>query len=510
MVSYKTLVFLYVVLVSLSACRFGSEPTSTTKHDFGQTSVAPAKALVDCSTEPDRDSGRFPASTAYIKKIAHHIMKANPSTFSGAFSPDNFCFRIEDNKTFNAFANPTSGTVTFHTGTLESLTSDGNVAAFMAHELAHITMQHLTTLPITHSDFKKVEVLLPSNSSGRIAQKKEEIEKLNSIYQSLSKETNTLIEQLSKASEKDAEAVRSIFAIEAILRDNIYIKEASPSQWQKYANDLNTHYLQIMGGADAEAGVSSANKLKELGELEANMIQKYQELEALTEQFKNEASRVVGIEQVSNGMEREADEVGLELYLRSRMIPGEFLNSMGKTASLEAKDSFTKDFAFFFCLKNMISALKLSPSRGTETHPSGCWRLFNTGKEVVNHEDDYRELLANATLSTVPGPVSLAEVKAEISSIKSEASKPKELTQAELDRKDLCLKMEGLWEERPLGFFCSIPIKMTIEEERAMCSKFNGFWHETCKCLPKSWEGNEIDTTTCSVNGSKDLSPFDP
>lgn len=269
---YKLLVLLCFVSLCASACKFGSEPASDVKHELGQTSVTPTQALTDCSKEPDRDSARFPIATAYIKKIAHHIMSANPSTFSGAFSADKFCFRIADDKEFNAYAFPSSGAVTFHTSTLASLTSDGNVAAIMAHELAHITMQHVTNVPITHSDFKKVEMQIPSNSSGLIKQKNAEIETLKATYESSARQTNALLEQLSKASEKDAEAVRSIFALESILKQNTYIKDSSPSQWQKYADDLNKYYLQIMGGADAEAGVASAYKLRELAELEASLV----------------------------------------------------------------------------------------------------------------------------------------------------------------------------------------------------------------------------------------------
>jgi hypothetical protein len=509
-VSYKPLVLLCVVSFSTSACKFGSEPASDTKHDLGQTSVTPKQALGDCKKDPDLDSARFPIATAYIKKIAHHIMASNPSTFSGAFSPDKFCFRIADKKEFNAFAYPATGSVTFHTSALASLTSDGNVAAIMAHELAHVTMQHVTGVPITHSDFKKVEMQLPSNSSSKVLQKKAEIETLRATYETSANQANWLLEQLSKASEKDAEAVRSIFALETILKQNTYIKDMSPSQWQKYADELNKHYLQIMGGADAEAGVASAYKIRELGELEASLTQKYQELEAITSQFKNEASQVIGIEQASNGMEREADEVGFELYLRSRMLPGEFLNSMGKLASLDSDGTFSKDFAFYYCLKNMLSAFRLIPNRGTNTHPSGCWRLFNAGSEIISHEDAYKQLMANATLAVVPGPGSLTEVQAEIASVKPIEQKPKEPSQSELDRKALCEKMEGTWQNGEYDPYCILPVKMTLEEEKALCSKYGDFWHDKCKCLPKSWKDKEIDENACNLKGSIELDPLAP
>ncbi len=77
-----------------------------------------------------------PEVVAYIRKIGHEM-----ASQIGEFRP--FRFYVIDNPSINAFAGP-NGVIGIHTGLISAAKSEDELAAVIAHEIAHVTQNHLS------------------------------------------------------------------------------------------------------------------------------------------------------------------------------------------------------------------------------------------------------------------------------------------------------------------------------------------------------------------------------
>ncbi|VAW46142.1 hypothetical protein MNBD_GAMMA03-777 [hydrothermal vent metagenome] len=77
-----------------------------------------------------------PDVVTYIRKIGHEIA-------SQTGTPRAFRFYVIDNPSINAFAGP-NGIVGIHTGLILAVQSEDELAAVIAHEIAHVTQNHLS------------------------------------------------------------------------------------------------------------------------------------------------------------------------------------------------------------------------------------------------------------------------------------------------------------------------------------------------------------------------------
>ncbi|MDR1656660.1 MAG: M48 family metalloprotease [Deltaproteobacteria bacterium] len=76
-----------------------------------------------------------PLVNAYFQKVCQRVLKA------AGQQPFPYHFSIIKSPYLNAFAVP-GGYIYLHTGTIESLVNEGQMAAILAHEIAHITSRH--------------------------------------------------------------------------------------------------------------------------------------------------------------------------------------------------------------------------------------------------------------------------------------------------------------------------------------------------------------------------------
>ena len=77
-----------------------------------------------------------PDITQYINRLGKEILAvAGPQYFD-------YHFFVVKNKEFNAFAAP-SGLLFFHSGLIETMTSEGELLSVIAHECAHVTSRHI-------------------------------------------------------------------------------------------------------------------------------------------------------------------------------------------------------------------------------------------------------------------------------------------------------------------------------------------------------------------------------
>lgn len=89
-----------------------------------------------------RSSMKFindPLLLEYLNKLGKKIIAKSNSTSIG--QAPNFEFYIVANPQFNAFAVP-SGQIVIHSGIVENTSSEDELAAVLAHEIAHVTQNH--------------------------------------------------------------------------------------------------------------------------------------------------------------------------------------------------------------------------------------------------------------------------------------------------------------------------------------------------------------------------------
>lgn len=77
----------------------------------------------------------------YLQQIFNKITSANPETFTGDYAPENFCISNSPDNYVNAYASP-HGRIMFTDTLVKSAPNDAAIAFVMAHEAAHILMQH--------------------------------------------------------------------------------------------------------------------------------------------------------------------------------------------------------------------------------------------------------------------------------------------------------------------------------------------------------------------------------
>ncbi|NPA71991.1 MAG: M48 family metalloprotease, partial [Gammaproteobacteria bacterium] len=77
-----------------------------------------------------------PEVVSYIRKIGHQIA-------SQTGNHRNFQFYVVQNDSINAFAGP-NGIIGIHTGLIQAVKSEDELASVIAHEIAHVTQNHLS------------------------------------------------------------------------------------------------------------------------------------------------------------------------------------------------------------------------------------------------------------------------------------------------------------------------------------------------------------------------------
>jgi hypothetical protein len=104
------------------------------------------------------------------------------------------------------------------------------------------------------------------------------------------------------------------------------------------------------------------------------------------------------VEKASNWTEREADDVGAEIYYRAGFSPDKVSNFLTVAAHQSLADSdgiTTKEcmaFANSRSLSDLDDILHSKVDRGDGTHPKPCWRLIHLIYEKELHRNDIASL----------------------------------------------------------------------------------------------------------------------
>jgi hypothetical protein len=422
-----------------SGCQPASENPSALRHDAGATRREPTAPLRDCRAERFSVGSVSAAADSYLQKIARALMEGNPATFAGPFGPTAFCFTTTADETINAFAYSNSGDVLFNVGLLRVATSDAQVAGIMAHELAHVTMQH--TADLVHPRLKTDATWVAANAElqAMIERDSERLEQLWEDYtaarlsqQDLRRRAQAIFSPELRAQREDLRAKAQQW------QDDLFAGPVvEDAGWDLYET-FQTKFQPILDGAagqEGPGGMPADDGGAQLTDLRARLDlltaaldalyaaedaalsaddrdaieasdQRVQDVmasiaaiesaeQAQRARLREIVTQVIGAEAEANWREREADEVGFELYLRAGFDPARFSWFTEKLLG-DQLDA---------CLTRIHAAASLSEGaieRGTGTHPSNCWRLYDIQfLEAELHREVYGPLLPAATKVTI-------------------------------------------------------------------------------------------------------------
>ena len=417
-------------LVATSCLKPGQN--SKIKHKFGETNRADAD-VVACVY--DEKASENKVADQYLKAIATEIATHNPNTFKGKFAIENICTYYKTDQKVNAYAYMKQNSIHFYSGLINVAGSDSEIAAAMAHELAHLTMhsEHLEAAPelLLNPEWQK----LTKDSHEKRAALNKEVAQLNAIFVTQDNALNLAEQKLiAKWSADQKERGKDLggkrwnlnFFIDDLpifpgyrtvgLSDGTISPDGTiapivpivPSSEPEL--DINVEIAKYKKNAEAFAA-----EIKKAFPVETNALyQQYERLSSLKKQRDESRSRLenIGAEmeeasarldpkgQRHNWMEEEADEVGLEIYLRAGFKWSDF-------PWLHAKQ--LKPDEMERCRKNHIEK-NVEPKRGDGTHPENCWRVFDIMvTEARFHKEDYAPFVNNSKVSIADSK--LSEIK---------------------------------------------------------------------------------------------------
>jgi len=109
----------------------------------GETQTALGQAFIN-HLHQQYDIIQDPEINHYIRNIGKKIVQHTNST-------KHFRFYVINNPDINAFAGP-DGVIGIHTGLITSVTSEDELASVIAHEIAHVTQEHLYRRMVLQSE----------------------------------------------------------------------------------------------------------------------------------------------------------------------------------------------------------------------------------------------------------------------------------------------------------------------------------------------------------------------
>lgn len=452
---FPMFVSLIWMLLAVS-CKSRDSVSSETKHTFGKTRREPTGELGDCTQKTfqelaRRDDVESPEATAYVRKIAAQVMKANPDTFSGVYDPSKICLYVVKRSDVNASAASDIRNIFFNTGMLEIMDNDAELASVISHELSHITMQHVMDQP-----YEKLEESEEWKTAGRKLQ--DELKAIEAKSQAIFAENNKLEEQLGQqGAELDQKASAAMNSErEALTKEAQSIQTELLDSDSKYPADsierdlLRGLWMAILPGKPRFYGIPrEEDKLQEPDAIQllpdlVNKIKNHNDrvkalnekekkafptqwaaLEKTIKSIREVPARLAVVSEESaqkekeilalkekivgsalyNWAEEEADDVGFELYLRAGWSPAFYSNIFFKHLAAKNED---------VAACKALLQVQTEPERGKGFHPSNCWRVYNaTIEEMNDHKHPYSELVKNANrLDLFPGE--LAKIQAAI------------------------------------------------------------------------------------------------
>lgn len=146
-------ILVFPCILLSTACSGAGESDSRIQHVWGQTrrGELPMRSSRVCESSFSGSPGAM-----RLQQLASRIAEANPQTFYGELDSAHLCIGIDTAlKGADARSTPEQLRVAFSSGLVDLAQNDGQLAAVLSHELAHLSLQHrgfAETPPVLGSD----------------------------------------------------------------------------------------------------------------------------------------------------------------------------------------------------------------------------------------------------------------------------------------------------------------------------------------------------------------------
>lgn len=357
----KASYYLAIIQLIFFSLYAGCKPKnqSELKHEFGNLTAPPVSPVKDC----DQNSLNKSLVNDYLYSIMKHIISSNID-FLGDQKERKICIEDTTSNDIDASARSEESKIRVSSGMILMLRTDSQLASVIAHELAHIYRNHREAF----------HPKIGSTSEGAKI-----IEKIRNFHPD-SLKIDADKEALLNKSINLRRSVESAHP-EIIAAMNKADAEDNKDEYFKQRQKINFILSRIPEAIDIEQKLSELDKLtgnRSIDDLEARLFEI--EKDVLTK------------DERSNWKEREADEVGFEMYLRSGFLPYSyvkvFLNYLAIIKN-EYKNCFDFSSSSFSLNKNLFQA-------GNGTHPTDCWRIYNIiVNETSDHMKEYSSFIQN-------------------------------------------------------------------------------------------------------------------
>jgi len=399
----------FLTLPAHQACKPESEGTAKVQHGFGNT-MAHRQSFFPCKEIPAAPG--YIETVRYLNDLKNVITRANPKTFQGDLAPENICIALDSSDRGTgggAFGN--SGRIWVERLAVKEAESDAELGGLLCHELAHVSMYHMRTvvssrsgesLNFTHGIgpqryFQQLQQY-PNYRSEKLA-----LDLLNRRLAEVEREYVTTQAQLSQL----AATALPKEILESAKKDAVGAKVA-----MDYLSKCTTEACQRFKVSNDKVS-SLGNEKNELHHTKIP-LQEYRVYKI--------AGAILPPEIMLTWVEREADEVGLELCVRAGFDTLKLLNYgkrrlLGTGSDYETQKYNECRVAIGKALANVSSSkdpygrvveIPISDARFPGPHPEECWRLFNTERELKLHAKDFEPFLRNLT-TVVPGGLERAK-----------------------------------------------------------------------------------------------------
>lgn len=331
------------------SCKSTGRNESQLKHVWGET-LRPPHAL-NCVEFESFD----PLFQKYVHKHIERIAQHNPAVFRNDLDPGKFCVMPIESPEIDAGASA-DGTLIFNTGLIQVADTDAQFAAAVAHELAHITLNHGRT------DFAEFVRLRPEYQAEADGLEKTD-QQLTAAQKALDQVLAAWPDKASEASLKDTMALAVTAYRQEFNRDvkgfdacrSLLAMQAGTVMQDKYRNAWLALRAQL-----------SPQALDYLARVEGEHCRYHG---AFIRHDYGKRSLL------SNWIETEADEAGYEFFLRAGYQKDEYAN-------------FFRNIDKFY---GGVETRAEDCSRGEANHPKDCWRALHAVREWEQHQDSLRK-----------------------------------------------------------------------------------------------------------------------
>lgn len=351
-------------------------------HDEGVVVDMHRPALVDCKLSPRNNNSE---ATQFVRAHFDQLYEKSKELLRH-FAPqrDSFCVNVDytpGRLSPNAYSTAETGEIVLTPSYLKLFATENQLAGTLAHELAHVAMNHSQSEPIPFF----LRARATPKGIERLRQVYQLKEKQNEVRQNRQASFNFI--DLAAIVEKDANTERR-------LKNKMIVEK-----YQSYedipfaAKNINTHpiisddliYSQFVQMAHNYNVAMDAAFL----EFHQKCIDLGTQIHSLDLLLQDEFGPSYNNKIFTNFREQEADEVGLEFYVRAGYEPDGYLDSMLGLVLLGEPSLKSLKQAREFCLAQ--SRLELV-ARSKDSHPHSCWRVINIMRELKIHKKYYEEL----------------------------------------------------------------------------------------------------------------------